>query len=546
MKQMKITLETISPVIVTAQNNSVLMTATQDFFSGSILRGLLAKQYIAIKKLDKEAHKDPVFRQLFFKDLKFVDAYFAPEGKRSFPFPQSLQIDKQGNKILDLLTDTPKPGFKTLRGMGVICEEVLESVKPIKKMQLHMSRCHAGERISGKSSAKTDGNIYNYEALSAGQTFVGYIIGEEEALEILRETASESESSYSCHVGRSKFTQYGVCRLTIGNIEPLPQITSEDIFTDKQGKQKIFLRLETPFIPEQEAGMKVEEWLQQIAATLKERCHLEDLSIGTETIFASAQSLKNFVGVWGMKRPEETALAAGSVFALEKQSVWTEQELAQLNILMYEGVGRRTEEGFGQLRVWRNVKLKTPNKKPKDLATGDAAPETYELQTDEVKKVAARILHNYIMEQVRNCAAEDAGQFSKTGVTSLSELEFSTSIFGELELLLDESEKQEKKKDYFQAMLDEELENRSEMKKNLEKMKLYSANMYDWLVNSDSIPHPVGQKLSYRLNQDEELQKLLSVIEQGLANSDELYFEYWRWFFKHARKQTRIKKEARG
>ena len=46
--------------------------------------------------------------------------------------------------------------------------------------------------------------------------------------------------------------------------------------------------------------------------------------------------------------------------------------------------------------------------------------------------------------------------------------------------------------------------------------------------------------------QDEELQKLLSVIEQGLANSDELYFEYWRWFFKHARKQTRIKKEARG
>ena len=95
-------------------------------------------------------------------------------------------------------------------------------------------------------------------------------------------------------------------------------------------------------------------------------------------------------------------------------------------------------------------------------------------------------------------------------------------------------------------MLDEELENRSEMKKNLEKMKLYSANMYDWLVNSDSIPHPVGQKLSYRLNQDEELQKLLSVIEQGLANSDELYFEYWRWFFNHARKQTRIKKEARG
>jgi len=408
-----------------------------------------------------------------------------------------------------------------------------------------MSRCHKEERISGKSSAKTEGNIYNYEALSAGQTFIGYIYGEELELDSLREKVIEKDGSFTCHVGRSKFAQYGTCRMTMDKPEPLPQMANDVVMANKQGQHKIFIRLETPFIPETDNGMMVADSLREIAMVLNDRCHTDKITIDGESVFAAAQSLKSFVGIWGLKQPEEIALSAGSVFALTKNEPWTENELEQLNRMLFEGVGRRTEEGFGQLRIWKSEKLNMPNSKSSKVETNDLQPAVYELKTLEVKRVAARIMQGYILEQVRNCAAEDANNFGKTEVKALGDLEFSTHVFGELELLLIASEQQEKKKEYFQAVLVKELENRSEMKRNLERMKLYSANMYDWLLSSVSIPCPVDQELFQRLGQNPEMKELLSMIDQGL-DDDELYFEYWRWFFRHARKQTRIKKEARG
>ena len=159
MKRMTLMLETLSPVIVTAQNNSLLLTATQDYFTGGMLRGVFANKYIQKNNLGKEAHKDALFRDLFFKKLKFTDALPVKDAQRSFALPLSLQMDKAGKRIRDLLTDEPQAGFKSLRGIGFVREGVLETVQPLKTMQLHMSRCYKGERQAGKSSAKTAGNI---------------------------------------------------------------------------------------------------------------------------------------------------------------------------------------------------------------------------------------------------------------------------------------------------------------------------------------------------------------------------------------------------
>ena len=38
------------------------------------------------------------------------------------------------------------------------------------------------------------------------------------------------------------------------------------------------------------------------------------------SIYAQAEDIDNFVGVWGMRRPRETALSAGTVFAVRKQA----------------------------------------------------------------------------------------------------------------------------------------------------------------------------------------------------------------------------------
>lgn len=543
MKRMTLMLETLSPVIVTAQNNSLLLTATQDYFTGGMLRGVFANKYIQKNNLGKEAHKDALFRDLFFKKLKFTDALPVKDAQRSFALPLSLQMDKAGKRIRDLLTDEPQAGFKSLRGIGFVREGVLETVQPLKTMQLHMSRCYKGERQAGKSSAKTAGNIYNYEALAEGQTFIGDIIGDDEALEMVRNVADGTDNSFICRLGRSKFTQYGTCRITLAMPEPLPVVDGEIVFKDKKSEtRRVFLRMETPFIPEIADGMLVEDCLREIIERLNNRCGANDIDLDSGRIFTAGTTVKNFVGTWGMKRPEKFAVAPGSVFALKKETEWTEHELAQLNTMLYEGVGRRTEEGFGQLRIWQCVKLNTKGKKT--VVEEKQKPE-YKLQSNEVKAVAARIIRSHILEQVRNCAATDASLFYKTGVITLTDRELSTHLFGELETLLEECKNQNGRRAFFKNMLEEELEKRSEMNRNLERIRLYDVTMYEWILLNDELPHPEGMGLAGRLNLDEKLQSLLKEIESGFVADDTVYFEYWQWFFRHARKRTKIRKGDR-
>ena len=67
-----------------------------------------------------------------------------------------------------------------------------------------------------------DGNIYNYESIDAGQIFGGEILGDEK---ILRKLIA--------YVGRSRFTQYGKCLVTFGDVEKVPaQIFPDKIFSN--------------------------------------------------------------------------------------------------------------------------------------------------------------------------------------------------------------------------------------------------------------------------------------------------------------------------
>ena len=75
-----------------------------------------------------------------------------------------------------------------------------------------MSRSSDKERISGKSE---DGQIYNYEAIDAGQTFHGAIFGEKSTREKL---VTNFEKNFVATLGRSKFTPYGNCEFNFGEI----------------------------------------------------------------------------------------------------------------------------------------------------------------------------------------------------------------------------------------------------------------------------------------------------------------------------------------
>ena len=253
MHRLEFVIKTLSPCVLTSTSNATIMTGTHSAFSGSIVRGILASRYVAVQKLNDEAH-DKTFREIFFGGLKFLPANPEMLNKRTFVLPASLQSGKagtdDGDKIQDLLgEEKPRRGYKSFRGFGVLDGGKIFKPSVKTNMFMHMSRSSAKERTAGRS---VDGQIYNYEALDAGQVFRGEIIGDENLLRQLRGGLALDGDKMSAYVGRSKFTQYGKCLVTFGNIEQLS--------AQKFG-EKIFLRLDTPLIPAADCFLDAERIL---------------------------------------------------------------------------------------------------------------------------------------------------------------------------------------------------------------------------------------------------------------------------------------------
>ena len=285
MHEIKFSVKTLSPVVISAGSNSTLMTESHNEINGSIMRGVFAHRYIKEKNLGDKAFADKDFFELFYGNLKFLSATPAIEGKRSFVLPQSLQRGKKGTedekKIADLLKDTPPAGYKSLRGYGIIDGDKIFTAAVKKNIYIHMSRSDDKERISGKSE---EGHIYNYEAIEEGQNFSGLIIGSESDLKKL---ALENKKFVEC-VGRSHFTQYGKCKFNFGKIEKIEP---------PNFGEKIYLRLESPLISAEDNFICAEKVLQSEV--------IEKLGahFSLRKVFASSVEVENFVTIWEMKRP---------------------------------------------------------------------------------------------------------------------------------------------------------------------------------------------------------------------------------------------------
>ena len=380
MYEIKFSIKTLAPVVVSAASNATLMTKSHDEISGSMIRGLLANRYIKEKNLGK-AYEDKNFRKLFYGGLKFMSATPAIADKRSFVLPLSLQRGKKGTdaekNVQDLLSVEKTPaGYKSLRGYGIVDGDKIFTASVKKNIFMHMSRSESAERISGKSEV---GHIYNYESLDEGQIFCGKILGAEH---LLKELQLENKTFVDC-IGRSRSTQYGKCEFTFGAIEEIePQEFGE----------KIYLCLESPLIPLNDNFISAEKILQtEVIEKLG-----ANFSLGE--IFASGTEIENFVNVWGMKRPRVQALAAGSVFEIIANREFDKKILHEK---LYSGFGIRTEEGFGQVRIWQPQNF-TLCKFKENLID---KPKEFLPQTIEIAK---NILLERYLEQLRIYAQEDA------------------------------------------------------------------------------------------------------------------------------------------
>ncbi len=511
MHRLKFSIKTLSPTILTSENNS---------FSGSIIRGVLASRFVEVQKLKDEAH-DKTFREIFFGDLKFLPANLEILNQRSFVLPLSLQKAKAGTSDDDKVFDSFKAknllrGCKNFRGLGVLVDKKIYSAQVKTNIFTHMSRNGDKERLAGRS---IDEPIYNYEAIDAEQNFQGEILGDGKILKKLRDGLNLDGNKMVAYVGKSRFTQYGKCLVTFSAVEKVP--------TEKILK-KSFLRLDTPLIPADDCFISAKKILE---AEVVEKLG-GNFSLGK--IFAASVEIENFVIPWGMKRPRVSGLAAGSVFELKASDALTADDKKILNEKIFAGFGLRTEEGFGQLRVW------TPEE---NFVLGEVDNEKIlkpEKLSGATIALAKKILTAHLLEQVRIYAHEDAEKLR-------SQLKLRgnvTHFFTRLDGLLSSVDRKNLREN-FKARLKLEVRGGSQFNEHLKNF--YMANgqkFFDVLTGLAPLPHEIHDLMG-----DSELLKVRGDINftETDFSDDEFFSEYLTNYFRFARKLAAASKggEAR-
>ena len=65
MRKIPLTIEALSPLVLTAGSQGAILTESGDAISGAIVRGMIAARFIEAQNLGRDAHESEAFRRLF-------------------------------------------------------------------------------------------------------------------------------------------------------------------------------------------------------------------------------------------------------------------------------------------------------------------------------------------------------------------------------------------------------------------------------------------------------------------------------------------------
>ena len=253
-------------------------------------------------------------------------------------------------------------------------------------------------------------------------------------------------------------------------------------------------------------------------------------------VHASYQEEQNFNSIWGVRSSSESAASAGSVIKLVKESGWTQEDLAKLQHILYNGMGSRVQEGYGQGRLWtpgefKMVKLEGPK------ITGVTSLH------QSTKELTRKILEKQVILNARLRAANDVDTYIKPRFNVGGQAKHFTTVLL-FELGMERKNGYKKLKDFVaKIQKDDKI-----LAKNLKPFNIKHAytsetdnyvNLMDYIITFkkdillDACLSKSGKSGSY-YEISEKLVDLVGIDKEVFSTI--LAYEYWLYFFRHIRK----------
>ncbi len=343
-----VTLE--QPLLITEPAGEPNSSASRPLIPGTMMRGLIAGAYLRASPTD-DAALDPTFRRLILDGTtRFLHAYPADSSlRRTIPTPRSLMVGKRDTSDTRTNYDTAHTEFDAdkrseveddhgqLMPLGApfvrLGDEAIATISPTITVAVHIAR----DRQKGRALAGS-GDIFRYEALAAGQVFIGFILCQDSDVAAIRELIPLRAT-----LGRSRGAGYGSVQIKVDAEQSTwCEMASSLISLSKDTEARLLLLSDA--LLSDEHGVPL---LNLDSASLSQILGAP-VSLIAERSFSSTTVIGGFNRAWGMPLPQTPALAAGSLFTLTLGDGWDDDRVARLE---ETGLGDRRAEGYGRVKL---------------------------------------------------------------------------------------------------------------------------------------------------------------------------------------------------
>jgi len=326
-------IKTKSPVLISTQGGDQNVVNTCDYIPATTIRGIFASQLIKKLGISQKAHENNLFNEVILSGKVLIKPAFPIKDDFSLhPAPLNIRkVKGESDKTLLNVFREPPEGRKTKALNGFIALDNGNAClyRPEKVMFFHNAR----SRLEGRSTGES---IFYYEAISKDEEFYGEMYGPEGLLIDLRNCMG---SCFNAEIGRSKTSQYGEI---VFEFLKMKQVEKKNI----NGKTFV-ISAQTPILLYNDYGFS-DPTVEGLKNYLKQ--YFGNGFKITNFLFKLAR-VENYIGVWGSKTSKELALGEGSVFEIEFQDDLNDTKLSLIKNMELRGIGERTKEGFGQVRI---------------------------------------------------------------------------------------------------------------------------------------------------------------------------------------------------
>ena len=359
-------LKLTAPVVIPMADGDPNKVMTRQDIPGSHVWGAAARHYLS---QPNHTPTDAMFRHAFLDgNLRFLTTYseaddtegegFDDHPQRLIPIPHSIRKFKKDEGLVDFVEQSPgeEPTKRLDHGYARIGQGSLETQAVKTELNYHHAR--AKDRSKGRALGAEEpdgGAFFTYEAIQAGQSFQGAVLGSENDLKSLKIWLQGGQ----IRIGRSRSAQYGEADFEW--LDDAPQELNErvewDGFVEQQthdvadsGKCLIITTL-SPLLAVNDYGHPETRFPE---SELANALDLDTSELKLCSSYTRTEVIGGYNSHLRLPRQQWPAIAPGSVFVFNTEQSLDPERLLQLE---HNGLGLRKGEGYGRIAVNRQGNL---------------------------------------------------------------------------------------------------------------------------------------------------------------------------------------------